>query len=227
MTDLKKIKEKRMINNPRIIDYIDSLHSYNSDLCEKIRDEALLNDVPIIKRDTEALLKNLLYIKRPNRILEVGTAVAYSTIVMAETLPFESYITTIEKFEPRIEEAKKNIGMSGFESRITLIAKDAKLALEELASLNSKFDFVFMDAAKAQYIKWLPSVISLLEDKGIIFSDNILQDGDILESRYVIDRRDRTIHSRMREYLYELTHNDKLHTSLIPIGDGVALSVLK
>ena len=82
-----------------------------------------------------------------------------------------------------------------------------------------------MDAAKGQYIHFLPDVIRLLKTDGILISDNVLQDGEILDSRYVVTRRNRTIHARMREYLYVLKHHEQLETSILPLGDGVALSV--
>ena len=212
-----------MIVNERIDEYIELLSKENSEYIERIREEALATDVPIIKRSSEAFMKSLLKIKRYTNILELGTAVAYSTLIIAENS--EAKITTVEKFEPRIKIAKENIKFSKFKDRIELICEDVDIALKNLVSQNKKYDFIFMDAAKAQYIKWLPDIKLLLEDEGVLFSDNILQEGSIIESKFAIDRRDRTIHKRLREYLRALTSDKNLTTSIIPIGDGVALSI--
>lgn len=212
-----------MIVNERIDEYIELLGKENSEYIERIREEALATDVPIIKRSSEAFMKSLLKIKRYTNILELGTAVAYSTLIIAENS--EAKITTVEKFEPRIKIAKENIKFSKFKDRIELICEDVDIVLKNLVSQNKKYDFIFMDAAKAQYIKWLPDIKLLLEDEGVLFSDNILQEGSIIESKFAIDRRDRTIHKRLREYLRALTSDKNLTTSIIPIGDGVALSI--
>lgn len=212
-----------MIVNERIDEYIELLSKENSEYIERIREEALATDVPIIKRSSEAFMKSLLKIKRYTNILELGTAVAYSTLIIAENS--EAKITTVEKFEPRIKIAKENIKFSKFKDRIELICEDVDIVLKNLVIQNKKYDFIFMDAAKAQYIKWLPDIKLLLEDEGVLFSDNILQEGSIIESKFAIDRRDRTIHKRLREYLRALTSDKNLMTSIIPIGDGVALSI--
>ena len=212
-----------MIVNERIDEYIELLGKENSEYIERIREEALATDVPIIKRSSEAFMKSLLKIKRYTNILELGTAVAYSTLIIAENS--EAQITTVEKFEPRIKIAKENIKFSKFKDRIELICEDVDIVLKNLVSQNKKYDFIFMDAAKAQYIKWLPDIKLLLEDEGVLFSDNILQEGSIIESKFAIDRRDRTIHKRLREYLRALTSDKNLTTSIIPIGYGVALSI--
>ena len=212
-----------MIVNERIDEYIELLSKENSEYIERIREEALATDVPIIKRSSEAFMKSLLKIKRYTNILELGTAVAYSTLIIAENS--EAQITTVEKFEPRIKIAKENIKFSRFKDRIELICEDVDIVLKNLVIQNKKYDFIFMDAAKAQYRKWLPDIKLLLEDEGVLFSDNILQEGSIIESKFAIDRRDRTIHKRLREYLRALTSDKNLTTSIIPIGDGVALSI--
>ena len=143
---------------------------------------------------------------------------------MSEYTPEECTITTIENYEKRIPIARQNFVRAGKENRITLIEGDA---MEVLGTLKESYDFIFMDAAKGQYIHYFPEVMRLLSDGGLLVSDNVMQDGDVIESRFAVERRGRTIHARMREYLYELKHNDELVTSIVPLGDGVALSVKK
>ena len=213
-----------MIVDERMVTYIHSLETPESPLIEQIEQEALDTYVPIIRKETQSFLKVLLMMKKPVRVLEVGTAIGISALLMCEYLLENGHITTIEKYEKRIPIARENFKRAGKEDRITLIEGDA---LEVMRSLEGPFDFIFMDAAKGQYIHYMPEAIRLLSKDGVLMSDNVLQDGDIIESRFAVERRNRTIHSRMREYLYELKHNDQLQTSIIPLGDGVALSVKK
>ena len=156
------------------------------------------------------------------RVLEVGTAVGFSALLMSEYLPEGAVITTIENYEKRIPIARKNFRKAGKEAQITLLEGDAQVVLK---TLDKPYDFIFMDAAKGQYIHFLPDVLRLLVPGGLLVSDNVMQDGSVIESRFCVERRDRTIHARMREYLYELKHNELLETSIVPLGDGVALSV--
>lgn len=210
-----------MIVDERMVTFINSLETENSKVLEVIEKEAIDTFVPIIRKEMQSFLKVLLTIHKPMRILEVGTAVGFSALLMSENAPEGCKITTIEKWEKRIPIARENFRRAGKEMQITLLEGDA---LEVLKSLNETYDFIFMDAAKAQYINYLPEILRLLESGGVLVSDNVLQDGDILESRFAVERRNRTIHSRMREYLYELKHEKQLVTSIIPLGDGVALS---
>ena len=213
-----------MIVNERVVAYINSLNCGNSDICNTIEKEAIADEVPIIRKEMGNLLKVLLQLVQPERILEVGTAVGYSSILMSENMPEKCTITTIENYDKRIPVARNNFKRAGKENVITLIEGDA---LEVLKTLEGPYDFIFMDAAKGQYINYLPDIKRVLRKGGLLISDNILQEGELVESRYVVTRRDRTIHTRIREYLYELTHNDELITSIVPIGDGITLSVKK
>lgn len=213
-----------MITENRLTAYINSLDQGDGELIEQIAETAVKNRVPIIRRETAALLKTMVTLVSPARILEVGTAVGYSALLMASVMPENCRITTIEKYEKRIPEAKENFRLAGMEEKITLLEGDAG---EILAGLSGSFDFIFMDAAKGQYVHWLPDALRLLAPGGLLMSDNVLQDGTIVESRYAVERRDRTIHVRMREYLYTLKHMKNLETAILPIGDGVALSVRK
>ena len=211
-----------MIVNERMIAYINSLDMGNTRLLDKIEQEALNAFVPIVRREMQSFLKVLLAVRRPIRILEVGTAVGFSALLFCEYAPEGAQITTIEKYEKRIPVARENFRRGGKEAQITLLEGDAA---EILSSLTETYDFIFMDAAKGQYIHFLPDVMRLLEVGGVLVSDNVLQDGDIIESHYVVERRNRTIYKRMREYLYELKHDERLITSIVPIGDGATVSV--
>ncbi|HBD41370.1 MAG TPA: O-methyltransferase [Lachnospiraceae bacterium] len=194
---------------------------------EELERKALSEDVPIIRSGTRDMLRFLLRERKPKEVLEIGTAVGFSALCMREYLPKSSHITTIEKVEMRLKEARGNLEMLDEDDRITLLEGDAAKVLKQLLTKGKSYDFIFMDAAKGQYINWLPDILRLLRDGGLLMSDNVLQDGTIMESRYAVERRDRTIHERMREYLYTLKHMDEFETSILPVGDGVALSVKK
>ena len=213
-----------MIVDERIVTFINSMETENSEILETIENEALLANVPIIRKEMQSFLKVLLSIQKPMRILEVGTAVGFSALLMSEYVPADCRITTIENYEKRIPIAEENFRRAGKEEQITLLKGDAMKILPEL---SGEYDFIFMDAAKGQYIHFLPQVLRLLKVGGVLLSDNVMQDGTVIESRFAVERRDRTIHARMREYLYELKHNEQLQTSILPLGDGVALSVKK
>ena len=209
----------------RVLDFIRSFGvDRGSDSLKAIGAEAVRDQVPIIRKETQELLRILLRIKKPEKILEVGAAIGFSSVFMSENTPGSTKITTIENYPPRIERARSNIAMAGREDRITLLEGDAA---QWLKKLDGSYDFIFMDAAKGQYIHFLPDVLRLLPEGGVLVSDNVLQDGDIFESRYGIRRRNHTIHSRMREYLYALTHNDTLDTVILETGDGMTISVKK
>ena len=213
-----------MIVDERIVTYIHSLEVPESEIIERIEQEALEGYVPIIRKETQSFLKVLLLMKKPLRILEIGAAVGFSAILMSEYMPEGGHITTIENYEKRIPVARRNFERAGREGQITLLEGDA---YEVMKTLDGFYDFIFMDAAKGQYIQYMPEAVRLLAPEGVLLSDNVLQDGDIVESRFAVERRNWTIHSRMREYLYELKHNEQLQTSILPFGDGIALSVKK
>ena len=211
-----------MIVQERMAAYIHSLDSGNGEFLDALERKALSDEVPIIRPDMQSFLKVLLSVHRPERILEVGTAVGFSAILMAQNTDDTCQITTIEKYEKRIPEARENFRLAGLENRITLLEGDA---LEVMGRLSEPYDMVFMDAAKGQYIHFLPEALRLIRTGGILVSDNVLQDGDIIESHYAVERRNRTIYKRMREYLYVLKHTQGLLTSIVPVGDGAAVTV--
>lgn len=211
-----------MIVDERMSAFIDSLDKGNTPFLDEIEKNAIETQVPIIRKSMQSLLKFLLGYAKPKNILEVGTAIGFSALLMSEYAPEGCKITTIEKYEKRIPIAKENFKRAGKEEVITLLEGDATEILQEL---EGSYDIIFMDAAKGQYINFLPDIMRLLAPGGLLISDNVLQDGDIIESRFAVTRRNRTIHARMREYLYELKHNPQLETVILPVGDGVTLSV--
>lgn len=216
-----------MIVNEQIIAY---LHALEADLppdYEKMRAYAKEHNVPIIKLETQSLLQVTVAMQQPKNILEIGTAIGYSSMLMSDCIPGTTKITTIERSPEMIQIAKDNMKRSGKDKQITLLEGDAVHILETLREQGNRYDFIFMDAAKGQYITFLEPCLDMLAPNGIIFSDNVLQDGEVARSRYGVSRRNRTIHGRMREYLWELKHNNSLLTTILTVGDGVAISYKK
>lgn len=211
-----------MIVEERMTTYINSLDRGHTPFLENLYQEAKDTFVPIIRREMQSFLKVFLMTNKPANILEVGAAIGFSSIFMATYGPSDVKITTIENYEKRIPIARENIRKAGFENQITLIEGDAQ---DVLKTLNDSYDLIFMDAAKGQYIHFLPEILRLMHPGSILISDNVLQDGDLIESHYLIERRNRTIYKRMREYLYELKHHPQLETSIVPLGDGITISV--
>ena len=194
-----------MIVDERLVTYINSLDTGNTAMLDQIEREATADYVPIIRKEMQSFLKFLLAMKKPARILEVGTAVGFSAILMAEYDPVPCQITTIENYEKRIPIARENFKRAGKEAQIALLEGDAA---EVLKTLEGPYDFIFMDAAKGQYIHFLPEILRLLAKDGVLVSDNVLQDGDVIESRFAVTR----------------THSEELVTAVLPVGDGITLS---
>ncbi|HIW79975.1 MAG TPA: O-methyltransferase [Candidatus Acetatifactor stercoripullorum] len=210
-----------MIVNERMTAFIDSLDRGNPAFLDEIEKYAVREQVPVIRKSMQSLLKFILAYAKPRSILEVGTAIGFSALLMSEYAPSDCAITTIEKYEKRIPVARENFRRAGREDRIKLLEGDA---MELLPALEGGFDLIFMDAAKGQYIHFLPEILRLLKPGGLLISDNVLQEGDVAQSRFAVTRRNRTIHARMREYLYQLKHHPQLETVILPVGDGVTLS---
>ena len=202
--------------------YINSLDRGNTPFLEELEQTALRDRVPVIRREMQSFIKTFLAMNQPGRILEVGTAIGFSTLLMCEYGREDLQIVTIENYAKRIPIARENFRKAGREDQITLLEGDAG---ELLKTLEGPFDMIFMDAAKGQYIHWLPEIRRLMAKGSVLISDNVLQEGDIIESHYLVERRKRTIYKRMREYLYELKHDPSFVTSILPLGDGVTVSV--
>lgn len=205
----------------RLTEYLCSLETKNNSLLYDLREYARENDVPIVKPETESFLKTMVRLKNPKRVLEIGTAIAYSTIVMAGEC--EASIVTMESYDKRIPIAAENIKKAGLENRITLLEGDAGRLLK---LQKDSFDLIFLDAAKAQYIVWLPDIMGLMHDGSVLIADNVLQDKTVMESRFTIGRRERTTHERMREFLWQIKHDKRLQSSILPVGDGVSVSIM-
>ena len=221
MTDyLDKLAAQRELGE-RISVFAESLHASESPELRILERKALEEGIPIIRPHTRGLIQCLLEMLAPERILEIGTAVGYSALVMYTYAPEPCEIITIERDEQRAAEARRNFEQFGA-AGITLLEGDAAQILPEL---EGTFDLIFMDAAKGQYIRFLPEVIRLLRPGAVLLSDNVLKEGEILESKFAVTRRNRTIHKRMREYLSAISRDPRLRTVLLETGDGAALSV--
>ena len=214
-----------MIVDERIVTYMHSLEKPKHSTPGQIEQQAHIDGVPIIRKEMESFLRVMLTITKPKRILELGTAVGYSAILMSEAIEKDASIITIENYEKRIVQARDNFKKADKEDVITMLEGDAMEIMPGLE--GDSFDFVFMDAAKAQYIHFLPEVMRLMKKGAVLITDNVLQEGDIIQSKYVVRRRDRTIHKRMREYLEVVKNHPELETTIVPIGDGITISVKK
>ncbi len=205
------------------MDYLESLIPNRSDFLNELRRKSALEEsyAPIVQSATEQLLVTLLALKKPKRILEVGTAVAYSAILMAENTRDDTQIITIERYKKHADIAIDNVFLSGYENKVKVIEGEA---VEILQWLDGTFDFIFLDAAKGQYIEFLPSLLRLLPKDGVLLSDNILYHG-MIEDDEKVEHRKITIVKRVHMYLEAITKSEELTTSIIPIGDGVALSI--
>ena len=210
-----------MTGNERLTGYLNSLYPGNSDFLEQLEKRCIVERIPIIRKETQSFLRFILSLKDPRNILEIGAATGFSSIFMAEYSSEETRITTIENYEKRIAEARSNIESSGYSDKIRLIEGNAE---DVLPTLEPGYDMIFIDAAKAQYPVYLKEAKRLLLPGGLIIADNCLQEGDILESRYAVERRDRTIHKRMREFLREITSMEGYTSTLLSAGDGIAIA---
>ena len=165
-------------------------------------------------------LEFMVNMKKPLRILELGTAIGYSAIIMHDAAGCNPHITTIERSEEMIKYAKENIKAYGLEDKITIEAGDC---LEVLEKLEEPYDLIFMDAGKGHYNHFLPHCLRLLKDDGIIIADNVLFRG-MVATDDLVKRRKITIVKRMRTYLDMVSQDENLITSVIPMGDGIAIT---
>lgn len=212
-----------MVTLDRVSSFVRSYIKDDEGLLGQIYNKALDDKVPVMRPETKEFIKTQLLIKKPINIIEIGTAVGYSALFMSQYIAKEAHITSIELDKDRVREAEANILKAGKKEQIKIIQGDAAEVLKTLT--DSMYDFAFVDAAKGQYINYLPDVKRIIKTDGVIISDNILQDGEVLESHFVVEKRNRTIHDRMRDYLYAITHDEELSTSVLSVADGIAVSV--
>ena len=214
------------IDNDKVNDFIDGL-SVVDDEIENIKEYAISSDVPIIRDETRNFLNLLLKLTRPKAILELGTAIAYSTLVIYKALDKKvDKFVTVENNEKRLMDARKNIDKYFDKDSIRLVEDDITSYLEKNHEKDT-FDFIFLDAAKAQYVVWLPYIKKMMKKGSILLADNIFKDGEVLMSRYTIIKRDRTIHKRMREFLHDISRDEDFDTTILNIGDGISVSIKK
>ncbi|QXM05984.1 O-methyltransferase [Crassaminicella indica] len=207
------------IVNELIEEYIRNILPQKDGILKDMEDYALKNHVPIVQPEVAKLLEVITQINQTKSVLEVGTAIGYSAIIFTKAME-NGKVISIEKRSDMVEIARKNIEIMGLKDQIQVIEGCAE---EILPTLQGKFDLIFLDAAKGQYMKFLSSSINLLKKGGILVSDNVLYKGMVASNEYVV-RRKITIVKRMRKYLDYIMHHPELTTSLIPIGDGVAIS---
>ena len=212
----------------RIRSFINSFNKDDeNDILADIYSDAKSQGVPVIREDMKELIRLLLLINKPKKILEVGTAVGYSASFMVDVLKKDVCIDTLELDHDRVLIAKKNIKKLGFEDNINIIEGDAENSLKELSigDINI-YDMIFIDAAKGQYMIYLDEALKMSKVGTVIISDNILEDGKIIESHFLVEKREITIHDRIRQYLYRLKNDERLSTDILSVGDGAAVSLV-
>ena len=212
------------VTDERMDIYLETLASDVPEYIRSLAEYAHEQHVPVMRQQTAELLKIIIELKCAKRILEIGTAIGYSALYMRQC-DDSIHIDTIEKVPDRITQAAKNFARYDTDGRISLLEGDAAEVLEGLVRDKVRYDLVFVDAAKAQYSVYMNFIYNMLSAGGVVVIDNVLQEGIILNSRYAVTRRDRTIHARMREFLHDITHSDRWNTTVLPIGDGVAISI--
>lgn len=210
------------VTDDYINSYLRTIQPHYDGVLGEIEKESRDAQVPVIPHETARLLSVLLTMKKPKNILEVGTAVAFSSGLMSRYLQDGGTITTIDRYELMLKDARKNIARMGLEDTIKILEGDAA---DILPTLTGPYDVIFLDAAKGQYSAFLPHCLRLLPIGGLLIVDDVLQGGDIAKTRFSVPRRQRTIHKRLRNFLWDISHNDALESSIVPIGDGLAVCV--
>lgn len=215
--------DKNAIVPPYITEYLRSTAVHNDTFLHELEAYAKENSVPIIEPESAKLLKVLCALKQPLRVLEVGCAIGYSSILMAKNLPDKSKITTLEYDNIMIKTARDNIARAGLSNRISVIEADAKDYISYIDD-DESFDMIFLDGPKAHYIYMLDDSVRLLKKGGILVSDNVLYKGMTADDDHVI-RRKITIVTRLRNYIDTLMKHPQLESVLLPLGDGITISV--
>ena len=217
--------DKDAIVPPYITEYLRAKTVQDSEFLRELEKFAARNSVPIAEPETARFLSVITRLIRPRRILEIGCAIGYSSLVMAKNLDGGGKITTLEYNHDMAETARENIKCAGCESKIEVVEADAKEYLSYIDT-DGAFDLIFLDGPKAHYIYMLDDCIRLLRTGGVLIADNVFYKGMIPDDNHVV-RRKITIVKRLRRFIDELMARGDLETSLLPLGDGVALSVKK
>lgn len=212
------------MDQQRLETYLASIAPALPPVLAEIEAEALEQYVPIIRKSAQRYLQWLIAVQKPKRILEIGTAVGFSGSLMAYAAGKDCKITTIENYEKRFEKAEANFKKAGVWDQIRFLKGDAA---EILPTLDGSYDFVFMDASKGQYIYFWEDVKRLMHSGSVLVTDNVLQEGNILDSHYAVCRRDRTIHKRMREFLAMQMQDEAFVCDILPMGDGLSVCLKK
>lgn len=204
-----------------MVKYLEGLIGESEGIIKELEDFAEANNVPIVRAETARLIEFMVTSKRPKKILELGTAIGYSSILMAITLNKEVHITTIEKDPEMVKIARENIKKAGLCDIITVIEGDC---LEVLENMTDEYDMMFIDAGHGHYCEFLPHCLRMLTEDGMIMADNVLFRGMVACDELMV-RRKITIVKRMRKYLDMVSNDENLLTTVLPIGDGIALTV--
>lgn len=216
------MSDYKNIINPDIVDYILSVYKPVNEALGEFRTAAEAENIPIILPDTETLILNILRVKQPERILEIGTAVGYSASCFAAVCNAD--ITTIELKEETACTARNNINNLGLADRITVMCGDGEAIINELDEL---YDFVFIDAAKSHYKRFWDAAVKHCKKDTVIISDNVLFKARVVSDIYDPSGRYKTNIRKMREFIEYITNIDYADTAILPVGDGVAISILK
>ena len=217
-----------MSYDERMDTYLQTLSRGLPPFLEDLEASALSERVPLIRKDTQDVIRMLLALHKPERILEVGTAVGYSSLFMAGYLGGTTFIDTIELDTDMADEAEMNFRRFKRDDVITLHRGDASEILEDMAEQGGRsYDLVFIDAAKSQYKVYFSQAMRMVHPGSVIVTDNILESGLVLESHFLVEKRDRTIHDKLREYIYLIKNDERLETAILSVGDGIAVSVVK
>lgn len=212
------------MNSPETDVFIEWMCQEHPGYLIELEREARADGVPVIRRSAQSLLCFFTELLKPDRVLEIGSGVGFSAVLMREYAGEGCRITGIELDKDRAEKAGENIRKAGFAADIEVRCADAALVLPELAARGEKYRMVFLDGPKGQYTQYLPYIEELTEKGSVLIADNLLKEGEILRSRYAVTRRDRTIHARMREFITQMTHSDRWRTMLVGDGDGMLVA---
>jgi predicted O-methyltransferase YrrM len=211
------------VNFSETVEFLRSVIRRKTGFLRELEEYAKLHHIPIIQPESAALMRVLVKLHKPEKILEAGTAIGYSACILSDAMDGSGIIDTIEIDEDMAEMAKRNIKAMGYDKTIRVILGDA---LEVMECLSSSYDMIFLDAAKGQYNEYLKHALRLLRPGGLLVSDNVLYKG-LVAQKDKVQHKQRTIAVKLREYIENICSDERLETSIIPVGDGMAISFKK